>query len=116
MPNVLLVRVISNISNVITALLDDSEYKGYLIEVKGHTDNQPPTSCKNFNTNWELSAYRATGMVEQLLASGIQKEKIQAIAMADSEPLVPNKDENGNSIFANQAKNRRVEIFINKFD
>ena len=57
--------VISNISNVITDLLDNSEYKDYMIEVKGHTDNLPPTSCRNFNTNWELSAYRATGIVEQ---------------------------------------------------
>ena len=46
----------------------------------------------------------------------IQKEKIKAIAMADSEPILPNMDENGNSIPTNQAKNRRVEIFINKYD
>ena len=108
--------VISSISNVITELLDNSEYKGYMIEVEGHTDNLPPTSCPDFETNWELSAYRATGVVEQLLASGIQKEKIKAIAMADSAPLVPNMDENGKSIYENQAKNRRVEIFINKFN
>jgi len=107
--------VISSISNVITELLDNSEYKGYMIEVEGHTDNLPPTTCPDFETNWELSAYRATGVVEQLLASGIQKEKIKAIAMADSAPLVPNMDENGKSILENQAKNRRVEIFINKF-
>ena len=108
--------VISSISNVITELLDNSEYKGYMIEVEGHTDNLPPTTCPDFETNWELSAYRATGVVEQLLASGIQKEKIKAIAMADSAPLVPNMDKNGKSIFVNQAKNRRVEIFINKFN
>jgi len=108
--------VISSISNVITELLDNSEYKGYMIEVEGHTDNLPPTTCPDFETNWELSAYRATGVVEQLLASGIQKEKIKAIAMADSAPLVPNMDENGKSISENQAKNRRVEIFINKFN
>ena len=98
--------VISSISNVITELLDNSEYKGYMIEVEGHTDNLPPTTCPDFETNWELSAYRATGVVEQLLASGIQKEKIKAIAMADSDPLVPNMDENGKSISENQAKNR----------
>ena len=108
--------VISSISNVITELLDNSDYKGYMIEVEGHTDNLPPTTCPDFETNWELSAYRATGVVEQLLASGIKKEKIKAIAMADSAPLVPNMDENGKSIFENQAKNRRVEIFINKFN
>ena len=68
--------VISSISNVITELLDNSDYKGYMIEVEGHTDNLPPTTCPDFETNWELSAYRATGVVEHLLASGIQKEKI----------------------------------------
>ena len=108
--------VISSISNVITELLDNSEYKGYMIEVEGHTDNIPPDNCPDFETNWELSAYRATGVVEQLLASGIKKEKIKAIAMADSAPLVPNMDENGKSISHNQAKNRRVEIFNNKFN
>ena len=107
--------VISSISNVITELLDNSEYKGYMIEVEGHTDNLPPTPCPDFETNWELSAYRATGVVEQFLSSGIQNNKLKAIAMADSAPLVPNMDENGNSILENQAKNRRVEIFINKF-
>ena len=108
--------VISSISNVITELLDNSDYKGYMIEVEGHTDNLPPTRCPDFETNWELSAYRATGVVEQLLSSGIQKEKIKAIAMADTAPLLPNTDKNGNSIYENQAKNRRVEIFINKFN
>ena len=107
--------VISSISNVITELLDNSEYKGYMIEVEGHTDNLPPTPCPDFETNWELSAFRATGVVEKFLSSGIQNNKLKAIAMADSAPLVPNMDENGNSILENQAKNRRVEIFINKF-
>ena len=110
--------IISSISTSITELLDSSKYSGYVIEVKGHTDNLPPDNCPDFNTNWELSAYRATGVVEQLLASGIQKDKVKAIAMADSQPLegFPNTDANGSSIEENQAKNRRVEIFINKFD
>ena len=108
--------IISSISTAITDLLDNSNYKDYIIEVKGHTDNDPPTTCPDFNTNWELSAYRATGVVSQLIESGIQKDKIKAIAMADSKPLLPNTDKKGNSIRKNQAKNRRVEIFINKFD
>lgn len=107
--------VISNISNAITELLNNSNYKNYIIEVKGHTDNQPPTTCRNFDTNWELSAYRATGVVEQLITSGIEKEKIIAIAMADSKPLIK-YDDNGYSISEIRAANRRVEIFINKFN
>ena len=86
-----------------------------MIEVKGHTDDLPPTSCPDFNTNWELSAYRATGVVEQLVASGIEKDKLLAIAMADSAPLVQYDDNNELSIKEIRAKNRRVEIFINKF-
>ena len=107
--------VIANISSAITDILNNSEYTDYIIEVIGHTDNLPPTICEYFNTNWELSAIRATGVVDLLIAAGIDKNKLKAIAMADSDPLVPNTDENGNSIIENQAKNRRVEIFINKY-
>ena len=107
--------VISNISNTISELLNNSNYKEYVIEVKGHTDDLPPTICPDLDTNWELSAYRATGVVAQFNASGIDKEKIVAIAMADSKPLIK-YDDNGYSISEIRAANRRVEIFINKFD
>ena len=104
-----------NISNTISELLNNSNYKEYVIEVKGHTDNLPPTICPDFDTNWELSAYRATGVVAQFIASGIDKEKIVAIAMADSKPLIK-YDDNDYSISEIRAANRRVEIFINKFN
>ena len=107
--------VISNISNTISELLNNSNYKEYVIEVKGHTDNLPPTICPDFDTNWELSAYRATGVVEQFIASGIDKEKIVAIAMADSKPLIE-YDDDRYSKSEIEAANRRVEIFINKFN
>ena len=107
--------IIANISSAITDILNNSEYTDYVIEVIGHTDNLPPTGCLDFNTNWELSAYRATGIVDLLIESGIKRSKLKAIAMADADPLLPNTDEDGNSITENQAKNRRVEIFINKF-
>jgi chemotaxis protein MotB len=107
--------VISNISNTISELLNNSNYKEYVIEVKGHTDNLPPTLCPDFDTNWELSAYRATGVVTQFIASGIDKKKIVAIAMADSKPLIE-YDDNSYSRRDIEAANRRVEIFINKFN
>jgi len=108
--------VIANISLAITNLLDESSYDQYFIEVKGHTDNLPPTNCKEFESNWALSSIRATGVVEKLLTTGISKYKLEAIGLADSQPLLPNIDKNGFSIKENQAKNRRVEIFINKFE
>ena len=107
--------VIANISKTITDILSNSEYTGYIVEVVGHTDNIPPTTCEYFDTNFDLSAYRATQVVNLLIDAGIEKSKLRAIGMADADPLAPNTDENGKVIKENQAKNRRVEILINKF-
>ena len=108
--------VIEKISKTITELLDESSYKDYMIEVEGHTDDDPiPENNPDFNSNWDLSAIRATGIVEILNISGIPKEKLKPIGRAETEPIVPNRDEEGNVIPANRAQNRRVEININKY-
>ena len=108
--------VIEKISETITELLDESSYKDYMIEVEGHTDDYPiPENNPDFNSNWDLSAIRATGIVEILNASGIDIKKLKPIGRAETSPIVPNRDEEGNVIWANRAKNRRVEININKY-
>ena len=108
--------VIEKISKTITELLDESSYKDYMIEVEGHTDDDPiPEDNPDFNSNWDLSAIRATGIVEILNASGINIQKLKPIGRAETEPIVPNRDEEGNAIPANRAQNRRVEININKY-
>ena len=107
--------VITDISIAIKELLDQSSYDDYMIEVLGHTDNQPIASCPGFTSNWGLSSIRATGVVEELINCGIHAEKFQAIGMADSKPLMPNMDSEGRNIPENMAKNRRVEININKY-
>ena len=108
--------VIEKISKTITELLDESSYKDYMIEVEGHTDDDPiPENNPDFNSNWDLSAIRATGIVEILNASGINIQKLKPIGRAETEPIVPNRDEEGNAIPANRAQNRRVEININKY-
>ena len=109
--------VIEKISETITELLDESSYKDYMIEVEGHTDDYPiPEDNPDFNSNWDLSAIRATGIVEILNASGIDIKKLKPIGRAETEPIVPNRDEEGNVIPANRAQNRRVEININKYN
>jgi len=88
-----------------------------MIEVEGHTDDDPiPEDNPDFNSNWDLSAIRATGIVEILNASGINIQKLKPIGRAETEPIVPNRDEEGNVIPANRAQNRRVEININKYN
>ena len=109
--------VIEKISNTITDLLDESTYKDYMIEVEGHTDDEPITEdSKQFNSNWDLSAMRATGIVELLVASGIEMDKLKVIARGESNPLLPNRDAGGKPIAENRAMNRRVEINIKKYN
>ena len=109
--------VIEKISKTITELLDESSYKDYMIEVEGHTDDEPiPEDNPDFNSNWDLSAIRATGIVEILNTSGINIQKLKPIGRAETEPIVPNRDKEGNVIPANRAQNRRVEININKYN
>ena len=109
--------VIEKISETTTELLDESSYKDYMIEVEGHTDDDPiPENNPNFNSNWDLSAIRATGIVEILNTSGINIQKLKPIGRAETEPIMPNRDEEGNVIPANRALNRRVEININKYN
>ena len=106
--------VIEEISQTITDLLDESTYKDYMIEVEGHTDDDPiPEYNEQFDSNWDLSAIRATGIIEMLNTRGIKIAKFKPIGRAETEPIVPNRDEEGNVIWANRAQNRRVEININ---
>ena len=108
--------VIVEISTAITQLLDQSSYHDYMIEVEGHTDDEPiGEDSEIFSSNWDLSAIRATGIVELLYNSGIAMDKLKPIARAESIPLLPNRDENGIPIPENRAKNRRVVIKVNKF-
>jgi chemotaxis protein MotB len=108
--------VIEEISRAITELLNESTYQDYMIEVEGHTDDEPiGEDSEYFSSNWDLSAIRATGIVELLEASGIAMDKLKPIARAASIPLLPNRDEDGFPILENRAKNRRVVIKVNKF-
>jgi len=80
--------VIEKISKTITELLDESSYKDYMIEVEGHTDDDPiPEDNPDFNSNWDLSAIRATGIVELLNASGINIKKLNQLEGQKQNPL-----------------------------
>ncbi len=90
------------------------QIKDYVIEVQGHTDNIPVTGSNKYESNWELSANRATNVVRYFISLGIPPDRLRAAGYADTHPLVPNTDENGKPIPENQAKNRRVEIIIER--
>lgn len=80
---------------------------GY-IEIGGHTDNTPlPESARKvYPTNWYLSHARAISVLEVFEAQGVKKDRMCAIAYADTRPIADNISEEG------MAMNRRVEITI----
>lgn len=83
----------------------------YDLVVEGHSDNLPIHSDK-YPSNWELSSARASSVARFLIARGLPKDSIKVMGLADTMPLAPNVNAKGESIPANQAKNRRVIILV----
>jgi chemotaxis protein MotB len=79
----------------------------YRLDVGGHTDPRPISTTK-FETNWELSALRATAVLRYLVEQGVNPRRLTATGYADTDPLVPNTS------LENMAKNRRVEFVLEK--
>ncbi len=83
----------------------------YSFEVEGHTDDQVVRSAK-FPSNWELSAARATNMVRYFIYHGLDRQRIRALAYAETWPRVPNRDIFDRPISENRRMNRRIVIRI----
>jgi chemotaxis protein MotB len=83
--------------------------KSHPITVEGHTDNIPISSSQ-YPSNWELSTDRATTVVRYLIAKGVNRERLGAVGYADLHPLA------SNATAAGRAKNRRVEIVLQRIN
>ncbi len=90
-------------------------FRLYMIDVEGHTDDDP-ISTPMFPSNWELSSARASAVVRFLIDRKIDSERIKASAFAETRPKVPNRDEEGAAIPENQAENRRVTINVSPLE
>ncbi len=76
------------------------------IVIEGHTDDIP-IEMKEFESNWELAAHRATVVVRYFVkVHGIDPSRLSATSYADQRPLVANTTDES------RAQNRRIEIFI----
>lgn len=76
--------------------------KEAIILISGHTDN-----IGNFDYNMELSRKRAEEVKDHLLSVNVPHLEINTEGHGETKPVASNDTEAG------QAKNRRVEIFIN---
>jgi chemotaxis protein MotB len=75
------------------------------INVEGHTDNHPIKTIK-FPSNWELSSARATRVVQEFAAQGIDSARLSAIGYGEYHPIADNTLEKG------RFKNRRVVLLL----
>ena len=75
------------------------------LAIEGHTDNRP-ISTTRFPSNWELSAARATAVLQHLARSEAAPESMSIAGYADTRPVASNDSAEG------RARNRRVEFIF----
>jgi outer membrane protein OmpA-like peptidoglycan-associated protein len=95
----LLETAMTKLDQVAEALKAQDSDKRMIVE--GHTDSQGSDRI-----NQPLSLNRAGAVRDYLVAHGVESDKISAVGMGSSRPLVNNKNAE------NRANNRRVEIII----
>lgn len=82
------------------------DYSDYDVLVEGNTDNVP-ISKTNIRNNWDLSALRASSVVQYLQNNcGVNPSRLSAAGRGEYNPLTDNTTELGRS------RNRRTEIII----
>lgn len=78
------------------------------LTIEGHTDNIPISTAR-FNSNWDLSAARASAVTNTLLFNpAVDPARLSLRGYADTRPRV------ANDTAENRALNRRVEIIIDQ--
>jgi len=82
------------------------DYKNYDVLIEGNTDNVP-ISQTNIRNNWDLSALRASSVVQSLQNNyGVDPKRLTAGGRGEYNPVAGNDSPDG------KARNRRTEIII----
>ena len=87
------------------------DYKDYDVLIEGNTDNVPVSTTsakmKNIRINWDLSALRASSVVQYLQDNfGISPKRMTAGGRGEYNPVTTNDTEVG------KMRNRRTQIII----
>lgn len=83
-----------------------NDYKDYDVLIEGNTDNVP-ISKTNIRNNWDLSALRASSVVQALQNQyGVDGKRMTAGGRGEFNPITSNATDAGRS------KNRRTQIII----
>jgi chemotaxis protein MotB len=82
---------------------------GHPVNVEGNTDDVPIHSAL-YPSNWELSTARASTVVRFLSEHGVGAQRLTATGYADQHPIA------SDATAAGRARNRRVEIVLQRVD
>lgn len=96
-------RAGETLSKIAKIILD---YKDYDVLVEGNTDNVP-ISQTNIRNNWDLSALRASSVVQALQNDfGVDPKRLSAAGRGEYNPIASNDTATG------RQRNRRTQIII----
>jgi len=90
----------------LSELLKSEELAGRKFRIEGHTDSSPTDPSGPWQSNWELSAARALGVLHYLSDFGVPEDRFQVSGLAATVPIADDSTEEG------RAYNRRVDIII----
>ncbi|MDY4039141.1 MAG: OmpA family protein [Prevotella sp.] len=101
-------RAEETLSKIAKIIMD---YKDYDVLIEGNTDNVPintsAPSMKNIRNNWDLSALRASSVVQYLQTRfGVAPKRLTAGGRGEYNPVTSNDTELG------KQRNRRTQIII----
>tara|TARA_B100000809_G_scaffold242250_1_gene266156 strand:+ start:29 stop:751 length:723 start_codon:yes stop_codon:yes gene_type:complete len=88
------------------------------IRCEGHTDNDPVPENSKFENNWDLSTARALNIVQYISnKSKIPEKQFSAMGYGEFRPVVniDAVEKTSEAINNANAKNRRVEIYLDAF-
>ena len=101
-------RAQETLSKIAKIIMD---YKDYDVLIEGNTDNVPinteAATLKNIRNNWDLSALRASSVVQYLINHfGVEPKRLTAGGRGEFNPVASNDTEVG------KQRNRRTQIII----
>ena len=101
-------RAQETLSKIAKIIMD---YKDYDVLIEGNTDNVPinteAATMKNIRNNWDLSALRASSVVQDLINHfGVEPKRLTAGGRGEFNPGASNDTEVG------KQRNRRTQIII----
>ena len=97
---------ISKVANILKDVTEDIPQNiDWVLQVDGHTDDQPILAGSQFQNNWELSQARALSVVLYLMTSEqMPPRRLSANGFGEYQPI------NRANSRAARAQNRRIEL------